>query len=406
LKIRGTSPVTRTSFDQKTDGVALHQWAIPLETDNEEIGECLFNGGREYSILKDFVKNVARTSAELEKSAIGKRFTFIAERAAGKFLISNSSGRILLSTWMDMCNGAVSSKTVYDMFSGTEWSLLDASISGILKKGRLNLKLKTEAGETVQVVAAALDGHIGESLIIWWPVSDPSYLMRLQQTESADNSLSSLRDMLDSLLDAISSGFTHIKKVLNPDHPVSAVLNTAKYAFEGMEAGFLYLRMLHMSLSAIPERINTEFFLDKVISSFVEAGMLSPVVSISGSLYDISGDIDLLQRVTLQLCSIICPESAPDFRVAVIRRKNLKYTGDLYREAEQYVKLEIQKTDGSPLKAVPDELCDLTSPADYSGGIPIASEISLLSLILQLSGCTLRRDKGSGSIYILFPCMD
>ena len=406
LKIRGTNPVTRTSYDQKTDGVALHQWAIPLETDNEVIGECLFNGGRDYSILKDFVRNVARTCVELEKSAIGKRFTFIADRAAGKFLISNSSGRILLSTWMDISDASISSRTVYDLFSGTEWSHLDAWISGILKKGRLNLKLKTGGGETVQMVAVALDGHIGESLIIWWPVCEPSYLMHLRQMESAEDSVSALRDMLDSLLEAISRGFMHIKKVLNPDHPVAAVLNTAKYAFEGMDKAYLYLRLIQMSLNAIPKRINTEHYLDKVISSFIEAGMFSPVVSISGSLYDISGDIDLIQRITLQLCSIVCPEAAPDFRVSVIRRKNLEYTGDLHREAEQYVKLEIQKTDGSPLKTVPAKLCDLTVPVDYSGGIPQASEISLLYLILQLAGCALRRDDKNGSLYILFPCMD
>ncbi len=406
LNIRGTNPVTRTSYDQKTDGVALHQWTIPLETDNEIIGECLFNGGRDYSILKDFVRNVARTCVELEKSAIGKRFTFIAERAAGKFIISNSSGRILLSTWMDAADGGVSNRTIYDMFSGTEWSHLDASISGILKKGRLNMKLNTESGESVQMVAVALDGHIGESLIVWWPVSDPSYLMRLGQMESAEYSASALRDLLDSLLEAISRGFMHIKKVLNPDHPVAAVLNTAKYAFEGMDKGYFYLRLIQMSLNAIPERINAEFYLDKVISSFIEAGMFSPVVSISGSLYDISGNIDLIQRITLQLCSIVCPEAAPDFRVSVIRRKNLAYTGDLYKEAEQYVKLEIRKTDGSPLMAVPARLRDQAAPIDYSGGIPQTSEISLLCLILQLTGGTLRKDEENGSLYILFPCMD
>ncbi len=406
LKIRGINPVTRTSYDQKTDSVASHQWTIPLETDTEIIGECLFYGGREYSILKDFARNVARTCVELEKSAMGKRFAFIAERAAGKFLISNGSGRILLSTWMDVTNGVVSNRTVFDMFSGTEWSHIDASISGILKKGRLNMKLKTADGEFVQMVAVALDGHAGESLIIWWPVSDPPYLKRLKQMESAEDSGYALRDMVDSLLESISRGFMRVKKVLNPDHPVVAVLNTAKYAFEGMDKGCLYLRLIQMSLNTIPERVNTEFYLDKVISSFIEAGMLSPVVSISGGLYDIFGNIDLIQRVTLQLCSIVCPETAPAFRVSITRRKNLQYTGDLYREAEQYVKVEILKTDGSPLKTVPVKPCDLTAPADYSGGISLASEISLLCLILQLTGSALRKDEESGSLYLLFPCMD
>ncbi|MCD4700926.1 MAG: PAS domain-containing protein, partial [Candidatus Aegiribacteria sp.] len=276
LKIRGINPATRTSYDQKTDAVASHQWTIPLETDTEIIGECLFHGGREYSILKDFARNVARTCVELEKSAIGRRLAFLSERAAGKFLISNSSGRVLLSTWMDVTDGVVSNRTVYDMFSGTEWSYLDASISGILKKGRLNMKLKTESGEYIQMVAVALDGHVGEPLIIWWPVSDQSYLMHLKQTKSADDSWYALRDMLDSLLESISRGFIRVKEVLNPDHPVAAVLTTAKYAFEGMNKGYLFLRLIQMSLNTIPDRVNTELYLDKVISSFIEAGMLSP----------------------------------------------------------------------------------------------------------------------------------
>jgi len=406
LKIRGINPVTRTSYDQKTDGVDSHQWTLPLETDTEVIGECVFHGGKEYSILKDFARNVARTCVELEKSTIGRRFAFISERASGKFLITSSSGRILLSTWMDVTDGVVSNRTVYDMFSGTEWSNLDASILGILKKGRLNMKLKTENGEYVQTVAVALDGHVGESLIIWWPVSDPSYIVRLGQMESAEDSGNALRDMLDNLLESISRGFMRVKKVLNPDHPVAAVLNTAKYAFEGMEKGYHYLRMIQMSLNTIPERVNTEFYLDKVTSSFIDAGMLSPDVSISGGLYDLSANIDLIQQVTLQLCSIVCSETAPAFRVSIIKKKNLEYTGDLYRKVEQYVKVEIRKTDGRPLKNVPAKLCDLAVSADYSGGIPPASEISLLCLILRLSGGTLRIDEKNGSLYMLFPCMD
>ncbi len=406
LKIRGINPVTRTSYNQKTDAVASHQWIIPLETDTEIIGECMFYGGREYSILKDFARNVARNCVELEKSAIGRRFAFISERAAGKFLISNSSGRILLSTWMDVTDGVVSNRTVYDMFSGTEWSYLDASISGILKKGRLNVRLKTDSGEYVPMAAVALDGHVGEPLIIWWPVSDPSYLTRLKQMESAEGSESALRDMLDSLLDSISRGFSRVKEVLNPDHPVSAVMTTAKYAFEGMNKGYLYLRLLQMSLNTVPERVNTEFYIDKLTSSFIEAGMLSPDVSISGGLYDISGCLYLMQQVTLQLCRIVCSETAPAFKVSVIRKKNLEYTGDLHMGSEQYVRVEIRKTDGSILKNIPAKLCDLPALEDYSGGIPPSSEISLLCLILQLTGGALRKGEDSGSLYILFPCMD
>lgn len=406
LKIRGVNPATRTSYDQKSDAVAPHQWTIPLETDTEIIGECIFSGGREYSILKDFARNVARTCVEIEKSNLGRRFAFLTERAAGKFLISNSSGRILLSNWMDVTDRAVSDRTIYDMFSGTEWSYLDASISGILKKGRLNMRLKTDGGEYVQMAAVALDGHIGDSLIIWWPVSDSSYMAHLKQVESAENSGYALRDMLDSLLESIGRSFTRVKDVLNPDHPIAAILTTAKYAFDGMNKGYLYLRMIQMSLNAIQDRVNTEFYLDKVVSSFIDAGMLSPDVSISGGLYDITGNVDLMQQVTLQLCRIVCPETAPTFRVSVIRKKNLEYTDDLYRGAEQYVRIEIQKSNGSILKNVPAKLFDPAALEDYSGGIPPASEIALLYLILQLNGGTLRKEEDNTSVYILFPCMD
>jgi PAS domain-containing protein len=406
LKIRGINPVTRTSYDQKTDEEALRPWTLPLETDTETIGECLFQGGKEYSVMKDFTGNVARTCVELEKAAIGRRFAFIADRAAGKFLISNSSGRILLSTWMDMTDGVVSNRTVYDMFSGTEWSYLDASISGILKKGRLNMRLKTASGNSVQMAAVSLDGHEGEALIIWWPVSDPSYKMHLGHLDLAEASGFALRDMLDSLLDSISKGFMRIKEVLNPDHPVAAVLNTAKYAFEGMNKGYLYLRMIQIALNTLPERVDTELYLDRVMSSFAEAGMLSPDISISGGLYDISGNIDLMQHVTLQLCSIVCPENTPAFSVSVIKRKNLKNRESLSTRVEQYVKLNICKADGSSLKNIPEEFCDLTTPVDFSGGISPASEISLLCLILRLAGGALLRDEDIYSLYMLFPCID
>jgi PAS domain S-box-containing protein len=406
LKIRGINPVTRTTYDQKTDMDSLRPWTLPLETDTETIGECQFHGGKEYSVMKDFTRNVARTCVELEKAAIGRRFALITERASGKFLISNSSGRILLSTWMDITDGVVSNRTVYDMFSGTEWSYLDASISGILNKGRLNMRLKTDSGDYMQMAAVALNGHEGEALIIWWPVSELSYKMHLRYLELAEASGFALRDMLDSLLASISKGFIRIKEVINPDHPVAAVLNTAKYAFEGMNKGYFYLRLIQMSLNTIPERVNTEFYLDKVMSSFIEAGMLSPDISISGGLYDISGNIDLMQQVTLRLCSIVCPEATPAFKVSVIKRKNLKNREGLSGRVEQYVKLNILKADGSPLKNISEDFCDLTEPVNCSGGISPASEISLLCLILRLTGGALLRDEDTFSLCILFPCMD
>ncbi|MCD4774575.1 MAG: PAS domain-containing protein [Candidatus Aegiribacteria sp.] len=406
LKIRGINPVTRTSYDQKTDAEALRQWTLSLETDTEIIGECLFQGGKEYSVMKDFTRNVARTCVELEKAAIGRRFVLIAERAAGKFLISNSSGRILLSTWMDITDGVVSNRTVYDTFSGTEWSYLDASISGILKKGRLNMKLKTDSGDYIQMAAVSLDGHEGEALIIWWPVSDPSYTTHLKYLDIAEASGIALRDMLDSLIASISMGFLRIKEVLNPDHPVAAVLNTAKYAFEGMDKGYQYLHLIQMSLNTIPERVNTEFYLDKVMSSFAEAGMLSPDISILGGLYDISGNIDLMQQVTVHLCSIVCSEIAPAFKISVIKRKNLKNREGLSNGVEQYVQLNIRKADGSPLKNISEGFCDLTTPVDCSGGIPPASEISLLCMILRLTGAALFMNEDKCSLYMLFPCID
>jgi len=406
LKIRGVNPVTRTSYDQKTEGDSSSQWTLPLDTETESIGQCLFHGGREYSVMKDFAHDVARTCVELEKTAIGRRFAFLAERAAGKFLISNSSGRILLSTWMDVTDGVISNRTVYDMFAGTEWSHLDESISGILKKGRLNISLKTDSGDFIQMAAVALDGHAGESLIIWWPISDPSYISHLQQVDSAKNSEQGLRSLLDNLMSSISTGFLRVKEVLNPDHPVASVLNTAKFAFDGMDKATSYLHLIQMSMNSIPERVRTELYLDRVISSFIEAGMISPDVSISGGLYDVSGNIDLMALSTLQLCSVVCPESVPEFKVAVIRKKNLESTEDLARGSEQYVRVEIRKSDGNPLQNVFSEPCESSLPEDYSDGLPPDAELALLCLILRLSGGDLRRDRDNESVHILFPCMD
>jgi len=406
LRIRGANSVTRTSYGHKTDADTMHPWTLPLETDTETIGECLFHGGREYSVMKDFTRNVARTCVELEKAAIGRRFAFLAERAAGRFLISNSSGRILLSTWMDGTVGAVSNRTVYDIFSGTEWSYLDSSISGILKMGRLNLTLSTGKGEEMQMAAVSLDGHDGEPLIIWWPISNQLYRKSLGYIETATASDAELRKMLDSLLGSISKGFIRIKEVLHPDHPVAAVLNTARYAFEGMHKGYLYLQLLQIALNTLPDRINTEFFLDKVMSSFIQNGMLSPDISISGGLYDISGNIDLMQQITIQICCIVCPEAVPAFSVSVVKRKDLECSEDLPARTDQYIKLDIQKADGNPLQNVPEVFCDLSTPLDCSGGISPVAEIALLCLILRLSGGTISRDDKSSSVYILFPCMD
>ncbi|MBD3276954.1 MAG: PAS domain-containing protein, partial [Candidatus Aegiribacteria sp.] len=222
LKIRGTEPVTRASYDQRQTQSDTRKWTLPVETETELIGECVFYGGKDYPTMRDFIRNVARTCLELEKSAIGRRFAFLAERAAGKFFITNSSGRILLSTWMDATEGAVSNRTIYDLFSGTDLNAIDGMISGVLKKGRLDMELKTGQGKEMQMAAVALDGHQAESLLIWWPVTDPLYSRELREKRLAARSSSALQNLIDGLLDSISSGFKRVREVLNPDHPVAS----------------------------------------------------------------------------------------------------------------------------------------------------------------------------------------
>ncbi|MBN2609493.1 MAG: PAS domain-containing protein [Candidatus Fermentibacteraceae bacterium] len=405
VKIRGIKPVTRTSYDLKPEET-ISYWTLPLETETELVGECQFHGGKEYSVMKDFARNMARTCIELEKSAIGRRFAFLAERAAGKFFISNSSGRLLLSTWMDITDGVISNRTIYDMFSGTDWSVIDSVMSGLRNKGRLNMKLKTADGDEVQMAAVALDGHQGETLFIWWPVSDPAYKKHLMRQEVALDSGRALREMLDSLLESIGSSFVKVREVLNPDHPVASVLNTSLYAFEGIEKGHVYLRMIQMSLNTVPERVSTEEYLDSVMAAFIESGRATPDITISGNLYDISGRMDLMTETTLRLCGIVCPESAPAFNVSVVRRKSLETDEALPRGPEQFVRIDVRRVDGGQLKNLPGTICDFEAPWDFSAGITPHAEINLLCLVLMLAGGSLGRSSQKGTLQLLFPCMD
>jgi len=405
IRIRGIKPVTRTSYDLKPEETARY-WTLPLETETEVIGECQFHGGREYSVMKDFARNVARTCVELEKSAIGRRFAFLAERAAGKFFISNSSGRILLSTWMDATDGVISNRTIYDMFSGTDWGGIDAVIAGIQEKGRMNMKLMNASGEEVQMAAVALDGHEGETLLIWWPLSDPVYRKKLQSMECAAESAGALFTLLDSLMESIGNSFSRIEDVLDPDHPVTSVLNTAGYAFKGMEKGYRYHRLVRMAMDSIPGRISMEVFLDCVKASFIESGMMTPDITISGNLFDIHGDTGLLTETVMLLCDIICCGSPPAFEVSLARRKDLASLDDATRSAEQYVRIDVRRIDGGDLLHLPEVSCEPVDPRDFSSGIGPGEEIQLICLILRLSGVIMDSDRSRGRLSLVLPCVD
>ncbi len=405
VRIRGIRPVTRTSHDLKPEENATY-WTLPLETETEVIGECQFHGGEEFSVMKDFARNVARTCVELEKSAIGRRFAFLAERGAGRFFISSSSGRILLSTWMDVTDGVISNRTVYDMFSGTERQDIDAAISGIRKKGRMDTELITPEGDEVQMAAVALDAHEGETLLIWWPVSDPVYRKNLENVRAAGVWEDRLRSSLVELLASIGSGFGRVREVLNPDHPAASVLNTAEYAFDGMEKAHHYLRLIQIALNTVPQRIDTESYLDMVMASFMENGRITPDVSISGDLYDVSGELRLISEVTSGLCEIACSGSAPAFGVSVVKRGSLEPADDLSGEPEQFLKVEIKRVDGGQLNHLPDVLCDPEETWHPSSGMTPEAEISLLCLVMRLSGGTIRRDDQRGKVSLIFPCAD
>lgn len=405
VRIRGIRPVTRTSRDLRPEENGRY-WTLPLEAETEVIGECQFHGGDECSVMRDFARNVARTCVELEKSAIGRRFAFLAERGAGRFFISSSSGRILLSTWMEVTDGVISNRTVHDMFSGTERPAIDEVISGIRKKGRLNMELITSDGDEVQMAAVALDAHKGEPLLIWWPVSDPAYRTNLECARAAGVWEDRLRCTLDELLDSIGSGFGRVREVLNPEHPAASVLNTAEYAFDGMEKAHYYLRLIQTALDSVPQRIDPESFLDRVKASFIENGRITPDVSISGDLYHMSGQLNLMSEVTSSLCEITCSGSAPAFGVSVVKRGSLETADDLPGEPEQFLKVEIKRVDGGRLNHLPAVLCDQEAPWDPSAGMTVEAEINLLCLVMRLSGGILQRDARPGRVSLVFPCAD
>ena len=404
LSIRGMNPITRTSYDPKSGSIAPHRWKLAIETETDTIGECVFQGGREYFALNDFARNVARTCGELEQTAIGRRFAFLAEKAAGKFLISNSSGRILLSTWIQVTDGIISNRSIYDVFSGSDWVYIDSMIMGILKIGRLNMVLKTEQGEELQVAAVALNGLDAEPIIIWWPVFASSYIYQLECLDKSKDAAYALYDVLDDLSTSIGRGFIRIKEVLNPGHPVAAVLNTARYAFEGLTKDYFYLRLLQTAWNYVPEQIDPELFLDIIKSAFLENGLLPPNISISGELYDICGNIDLFQKVTSQLCCVVCPSSNPVFNVSLVNRREIKEPIDLNKETEQFVRMILRCSDGRILSGISDDFSDISTPIDFSSGLNPASEVFLLSLILRLSGGALKPDDDYKSLTILFPC--
>jgi len=405
VRIRGIKPVTRTSYDL-TPEESTDYWTLPIETETEVIGECQFHGGREYAMMKDFLKNVARTCVELEKSAVGRKFAFLAERAAGRFLITNSKGRILLSTWTEGQEGSVSNRTIFDMFSGTEWQILDAAITGVQTKGRLDLSLTSTEGQDVQMAAVTLDGHEGEILIIWWPVSDPSYKRALENMEMARRSGNALRDMLDHLLESIDLSFSRVKEVLNPDHPVASLLNTSGYAFEGMRKGYYYVRLMQTAMNTVPGRVDVEELLNGVMSCLVDRGLDSPDVTITGSLSDISGQPELIREIVTRLCMLVCDRSAPVIAVSVVRRCSLHTPQGPREGPEQYTQLELRTVDGGRYRGIPLEVEEHQGQWNFESGIDPASEIRLLSLVLSLSGGYLRRSEKSGNLLILLPCSD
>lgn len=405
VSIRGIKPVTRTSYDLKPEEAAGY-WTLPIETETEVVGECQFHGGREYSVMKDFLRNVARTCVELEKSAIGRRFAFLADRAAGRFMISNSNGRILLSTWMDIVEGAVSNRTIFEVFSGTEWQILDSAITGVQRRGRLNLTLTTADGEDVQMAAVALDGHEGETLLLWWPISDPSYRRELESMEMARRSGHALRDMLDQLLESIAMSFARVKEVLNPDHPVASLLNTSGYAFEGMRKGYDYMRLIQAAMNTVPGRVDAEDLLNGVMTCFIDSGLNAPDVTISGSLYDISGQPELLREIVLKLCALVCDRSAPAITVSSVRRVSSQMPHVSREGTEQYTQLELRTVDGGQFRNITLDSFEESDQWNFESGVDPASEIRLISLVLRLLGGHLERSAENGNLRILLPCAD
>lgn len=405
VEIRGIQQVTRTTTGEPGSGGGRSQWSIPFVTDTDTLGECSFEGGEEKPILRDFARVVARTCVDLEKSEIGRRFAFLAERNSGKFFITSPAGRVLLSTWRDAQAGIVSRRTVYGMFPGTPRSKMDDVISLVRKKGRLDTFLRTRSGKDVEIAVTALDGNSSGTLLLWWPVDDPAYRMRRFLVRKGEGLKRIMSESLDGLLVSIDRSFSRLKEVLSPEHPAVSILNTSAYAFRGMRKDCEYIGLLHSVMNLVPSRLDAERMLDGVAAVFIEEGREPPETGISGRVCDLMGNGDFLVRIVSRLCMVMCGESVPGLGVSLVLRDEPELPDDVLEGTEHFVRIRIRRIDGRKLHGIVSDICNADLADKLKGGIDQEAEVGLLCLLLRmLGGYLLPRGENTADLFL--PCAD
>ena len=402
LKLRGIEPVSRASIEVSKEAIHKSDWKLVLETDTLVIGECLFAGGRNTPLLGEFSSNVARTYTALEKNAIGQRFAVLADRTAGKFLITDSGGRVLLSTWLEATEGSVTGMSLHDIFESSDKHQLIASIQGVLRAGRLDLELTPRGGSPFRAAAVAINGHDGEPLLFWWPISSPAYVDRIECGELARKTATQLNDFLSELSASIARGFGRIRDTLNPDNPVAATLNTARYAFDSIGRTFLYQRLLRSAWSHLPEKLSPEILLDAVTNRFLTDAIQPPDFTIIGEMREVAGDFDLLTEIIAHTSRIFCPGAAPRISAEVQPVSAIPHLGKHGHFSGHFLKLQIRTSEGHTLHGVSERLQD--GVFDLESGLDPSAELSLLSLALKLAGGHMLPGDTSGSLIILLPC--
>ncbi len=338
----------------------------------------------------------------MERNAIGQRFANLADRTAGRFLITDSGGRILLSTWMDATEGVISGMNLFDIFSPPNDSSIENLIRAVLKAGRLDTMLTMRSGEELRIASVAVNGHQGVPMIFWWPITSESYVARILCGETARQAGIGLSDLLDQLSASIARGFTRIRDTLNPDHPVSATLVTAGYAFETIGSASFYQGLLRRAWSHTPERIASDILLDAVSSRFLEDGMQPPDVVVSGSLPEISGDFDLLTDLLLSICRTFSPTHSPTIIVSGVRVAGIRGAAGSDQETDSFLQLELRGVAGTTLSDI--EVILSKSSIDLLTGLNPEIELSLLTLAVRLAGGAVRVGETPSVLSILLPC--
>ncbi len=399
VEIRGRKAVSRAARDPEMDA-AEATWTLDLRTETESLGRCVFQGGGGRAELSGFAENVARTYLSLERGQLGRRFETVADRAAGRFLITDTGGRILLSSWTEATGGAVYGGSIQELFPPQ--SDMARTVERVLGRGRLDTAMSMPDGGIVPVTSVALDGHEGEPLLFWWPARSSSYERRRLCREHASAAQTVLNELTDRMSQAIGSGMDRVLGVLDGDHPVVPVMNTARYAFRELEDAVRYSTMLRRALLSVPGSVSPERLMSAVDASFVEEGLQPPQTDppLTGSEPDVRGDAGLLAMVVRELCRTICSDAPPMMSIQVRSVDALPMT-DALPASGSFVGLTLM----GPLSlgtADMEGILSDDSPLGEDFVMERENRLRLLDLVLRMNGgCLLPWRENEGLMMVL-----